>query len=183
MQRTSCAYKCVYAAAVCARKISSLSRHYYTSEDVVRTENLAVLIRGSLVASGAATAQSADTDLEHVVAEMADTPTEHRVLAQHYTALAERARADERRHERVARVYVVTRNPVASAVTIASRMRKRSARSPWSTASVRKSTLRKPGARSNARVGGRCGDRPVFISSAPSTLMRLPFDGREGDRG
>ena len=77
----------------------------------MRIEIMAVLILGSLAASVAATAQSANTDLEHVVVEMADTPAEHQALVRHYMALAERARADERRHEQLARVYLVTRNP------------------------------------------------------------------------
>ena len=71
---------------------------------------LAFLIVGLFVAPGATTAQSSDTGLEHVVVEMADTPAEHQALAQHFTALAERARADVRRHEELARVYATTRN-------------------------------------------------------------------------
>lgn len=60
MQRTSCAYKRVYATLPSHATILSLSVHdYYTSEDAVRTENRAVLTLGSLAASGAATAPSA----------------------------------------------------------------------------------------------------------------------------
>ena len=70
----------------------------------------AALIVGSLLAPGATTAQSDYTDLEHVVVEMADTAAEHEALAKHYTALADRARSDVRRHEQLARVYVHTRN-------------------------------------------------------------------------
>lgn len=74
----------------------------------MRSEMLATLIVGSLVATGAAIAQSAYTDLEHVVVEMADTAAEHQALATHYTALAERARSDVRRHEQLARLYART---------------------------------------------------------------------------
>ena len=70
---------------------------------------LAALISGILMTPGITVAQNDDTGLEHVVAEMADTPAEHEALARHYTALAAEARQDTRRHEQLASVYTHAR--------------------------------------------------------------------------
>ena len=52
-----------------------------------------------------------DHTIDHLVIEMANTPEEHRGVAQHYTMKAEEAREDARRHEGMARVYAGQRNP------------------------------------------------------------------------
>lgn len=43
--------------------------------------------------------------LEELVVGMADSPSDHTALAEHFRAKAERARAEAKRHEHLARVY------------------------------------------------------------------------------
>jgi hypothetical protein len=51
-----------------------------------------------------------DHDIEHLVIEMANTPEQHRAVAQHYTMKAAEAREEADRHEAMARVYARRRN-------------------------------------------------------------------------
>jgi hypothetical protein len=69
------------------------------------------LISAMLVASGTVLAQNEDeAGLEHLVIEMATTSAQHHAVAGHYTAKAEEARQEMRRHESMARAYGRTRN-------------------------------------------------------------------------
>lgn len=66
----------------------------------------AALISAMLAVSGTVLAQSEDeTGLEHLVIEMATTSAQHHAVAKHYTAKAEEARQEMRRHESMARAY------------------------------------------------------------------------------
>lgn len=70
----------------------------------------AALISAIVVASGAALAQNEeDAGLEHLVIEMATTSAQHHAVAGHYTAKAQEARQEMRRHERMAQAYSVGR--------------------------------------------------------------------------
>jgi hypothetical protein len=73
---------------------------------------VAALMSAMLVAPGVILAQD-ETTLEHLVIEMASTPAEHQAVARHYTAKAEEARQEMRRHERMAQAYTgsKTSNP------------------------------------------------------------------------
>lgn len=64
------------------------------------------LLSAMLAGSGTVLAQTEDeTGLEHLVIEMATTSAQHHAVAAHYTAKAEEARQEMRRHERMARAY------------------------------------------------------------------------------
>ena len=63
------------------------------------------LLAAALIAPNVTVAQTDGHALEHVLVEMADTPAEHEALSTHYTALAEDARNDARRHEQLASAY------------------------------------------------------------------------------
>ena len=65
-----------------------------------------------LVGSANAVAQTNDpADLEHLVIEMATTSAQHHAVAGHYTAKAEEARREMRRHEEMARTYMLGKTP------------------------------------------------------------------------
>lgn len=51
-----------------------------------------------------------DHDVEQLVIEMANTPDEHRAVAQHYRAKAEEARKQARQHEGMGRIYATQRS-------------------------------------------------------------------------
>jgi len=61
------------------------------------------LLSAVLATSGAVQAQ--DHTLEHLVIEMASSTAEHNAVSRHYSAQAEAARQDVRRHEEMARIY------------------------------------------------------------------------------
>lgn len=65
---------------------------------------IAAALLSTLLSLPTANAQQ-DHTLEHLVIEMASTRAEHNAVARHYTAQAEAARADARRHEEMARIY------------------------------------------------------------------------------
>lgn len=71
---------------------------------------LSALMSVAFIAPNVTLAQKDDTDLEHVLVEMANTPAEHQALFQHYTALAAEARDDVRRHEELAKTYAAGRS-------------------------------------------------------------------------
>jgi hypothetical protein len=64
------------------------------------------------IASANVVAQSEDvTGLEHLVIEMATTSAQHHAVADHYTAKAEEARKEMRRHEQMAQTYMLGKTP------------------------------------------------------------------------
>lgn len=58
-----------------------------------------------VLAPGSTQAEGDSDALEPLVIEMADTPKVHTALARHYDAEAQEARAEERRHQRMAESY------------------------------------------------------------------------------
>jgi hypothetical protein len=58
-----------------------------------------------LIFTVAGPAQAEEHSLEQLVIEMASTAAEHNAVSHHYSAQAETARADARRHEQLARTY------------------------------------------------------------------------------
>jgi chromosome segregation ATPase len=74
------------------------------------------LMSVALIVPNVTVAQNDDTGLEHVLVEMANTPAEHEALERHFTALAQQAREDARRHEQLSRTYtrVKSGNPQLS---------------------------------------------------------------------
>ena len=70
------------------------------------------LTSAMMVASANVVAQSEDdTGLEHLVIEMATTSAQHHTVAEHYTAKAEEARKEMRRHEQMAQSYMRGKTP------------------------------------------------------------------------
>ena len=63
-----------------------------------------VLLAGLFVLPAAARAEEAPS-LEALVVEMADSPSEHAAVAQHFRARAAEARAQAQRHESMGRAY------------------------------------------------------------------------------
>ena len=70
---------------------------------------VAALVSAMLVAPGAILAQ--EETLEQLVIEMASTAAEHKAVADYFTARAEEARREVRRHEGMARAYTTSKTP------------------------------------------------------------------------
>ena len=65
-----------------------------------------------LVGSANVVAQTEESiGLEHLVIEMATTSAQHHAVAGHYTAKAEQARREMRRHEEMAQTYMLGKTP------------------------------------------------------------------------
>ena len=67
---------------------------------------VAVLLGAFALSPGFAGAQEAESSLEEVVVEMADTKAEHQALAKYYTEKAADARKLASRHQHMARSYL-----------------------------------------------------------------------------
>jgi hypothetical protein len=66
---------------------------------------LSIALSAVLALSPIAALAGSGHDLEQLVVEMADSPSDHAALAEHYRAKAAEARAAAARHESMGRVY------------------------------------------------------------------------------
>ena len=66
---------------------------------------LAIVLGALALTPAVSSAKEGQHSLEQLVVEMADSPSEHAALAQHYRAKASEARAEAKRHESMSRAY------------------------------------------------------------------------------
>ena len=75
----------------------------------MKSTTIAMTLLGAFLAAPAIS-QPQQHDIEHLVVEMANTPEEHKGVAEHYRLKAQEARDEAQRHQQMGQVYAARRS-------------------------------------------------------------------------